>query len=237
MKRGRKRKPEPLADGEGLMGELLPAAHPVEIEARTTRQCSGQLLRTREPTVYAEVVNCLAAGHSVRDLMRMFGLGTHTVLAIARVEKLNVATRKALLADAMLLGAEVFAHRAIELAEHCESAFEAAGTAKSLAETGNLMRGQATQIIEERVVTIDANKLAEDMSREAQAMGFMGGESLALEAESDRIAAPCLPADNESAVSLGKGSKETLLETLPTDEALSFDGGGGGAEPPAAPSM
>lgn len=242
MKRGRKRKPEPLADGEGLMGELLPAAHPVELEARTTRQCSGQLLRTREPTVYAEVVNCLAAGHSVRDLMRMFGLGTHTVLAIARVEKLNVATRKALLADAMLLGAEVFAHRAIELAEHCESAFEAAGTAKSLAETGNLMRGQATQIIEERVVTIDANKLAEEMAREAQAlgaqgMGFERGESLALAAEGGRIAVPCMPADNESAVLLGKDSKGTLLETLAMDEALSFDGGGGGAEPPAAPSM
>lgn len=242
MKRGRKRKQQPLADGEGLMGELLPAAHPVELEARTTRQCSGQLLRTREPTVYAEVVNCLAAGHSVRDLMRMFGLGTHTVLAIARVEKLNVATRKALLADAMLLGAEVFAHRAIELAEHCESAFEAAGTAKSLAETGNLMRGQATQIIEERVVTIDANKLAEDMAREARAlgaqgMGFERGESLALAAEGGQIAAPTRPADNESAVSLGKRSKGTLLETLATDADLSFDGGGGGAEPPAASSM
>jgi hypothetical protein len=242
MKRGRKRKLEPLADGEGLMGELLPAAHPVELEARTTRQCSGQLLRTREPTVYAEVVNCLAAGHSVRDLMRMFGLGTHTVLAIARVEKLNVATRKALLADAMLLGAEVFAHRAIELADNCESAFEAAGTAKSLAETGNLMRGQATQIIEERVVTIDANKLAEDMAREAQAlgahgMGFERGESLALEAEGGQIAVPCMPSDNASAVLLAECSKGTLLETLAMDEALSFDGGGGGAEPPAAPSM
>jgi hypothetical protein len=237
MKRGRKRKPESLADGDGLLGELLPVAHPVELEARTTRQCSGQLLRTREPTVYAEVVNCLAAGHSVRDLMRMFGLGTHTVLAIARVEKLNVATRKALLADAMLLGAEVFAHRAIELADHCESAFEAAGTAKSLAETGNLMRGQATQIIEERVVTIDANKLAEEMAREAQGMGFAGGENLALEAEGVQIAAPTCPTDNESAVSLVNCPKGTLSGTLATVEALSFDGGGGGAEPPAAPSM
>ena len=200
MKRGRKPKPPPLADGEGLMGELLPVAHPVELVAQTTRQCSGQLLRTREPTVYAEVVKCLAAGHSVRDLMRMFGLGTHTVLAIARIEKLNVATRKALLADAMLLGAEVFAHRAIELAEHCDSAFEAAGTAKSLAETGNLMRGQATQIIEERVVTIDANKLAEEMAREAREMGFVGGENLALEADCGRIAAPRMPADIKSAV-------------------------------------
>jgi hypothetical protein len=200
MKRGRKRKQEPLADGEGLMGELLPAAHPVEIDALTTRQCSGQLLRTRHPTVYAEVVSCLAAGHSVRDLMRMFGVGTHTVLAIARIERLNVATRKALLADAMLLGAEVFAHRAIELAEDCDSAFEAAGTAKSLAETGNLMRGQATQIIEERVLQIDANKLAEQMSREALEMGFYGRENLALVADSDRIGAIATPADIKSAV-------------------------------------
>lgn len=201
MKRGRKRKQEPLADGEGLMGELLPVAHPVESEAQTTRQCSGQLLRTREPTVYAEVVKCLAAGHSVRDLMRMFGLGTHTVLAIARIEKLNVATRKALLADAMLLGAEVFAHRAIELADHCDSAFEAAGTAKSLAETGNLMRGQATQIIEERVIAIDANKLAEQMALEAREMGFPGRENLALEADSARIGAAAIPSDIKSAVS------------------------------------
>ena len=228
MKRGRKRKPEPLGDGEGLMGELLPAAHPIEIESAATRQCSGQLLRTREPTVYAEVVSCLAAGHSVRDLMRMFGLGTHTVLAIARIEKLNVATRKALLADAMLLGAEVFAHRAIELADNCDSAFEAAGTAKSLAETGNLMRGQATQIVEERVIQIDANKLAEQMACEAQEMGFIGRENLALEAVSARIAMSSTTADIKSAVIEVKRDKGTLSETLSDTPAASNSTGEGG---------
>lgn len=204
MKRGRKRKQEPLADGEGLMGELLPAAHPVEIEATAARQCSGQLLRTREPEVYKEVVKCLAAGFTVRNLMKMFGIGTHTVLAIARIEKLNVATLKGVLADSMLLGAGVFAERAIELAGQCDSAFEAAGTAKSLAETSQLMRGQATQIIEERVVAIDANKLAEQMAREAREMGFPGRENLALEAGSARIGAAAIPADIKSAVSSGK---------------------------------
>jgi hypothetical protein len=228
MKRGRKRKEAPLEDGEGMLGELLPKAHPIETEAQATRQCSGALLRTREPEVYKEVVKCLAAGFTVRNLMKMFGLGTHTVLAIARIEKLNVATLKGVLADAMLLGAGVFAERAIELAAGCESAFEAAGTAKSLAETSQLMRGQATQIIEEHVLVLDANKMAADMAREAQEMGFAGRENLALEADSARIAVPASTTDNKSAVSSTKAEKVTLLETLSEFAELPIQAGEGG---------
>jgi hypothetical protein len=232
MKRGRKRKELPLEDAEGVLGELLPKAHPIEAEAQATRQCSGALLRTREPSVYAEVVRCLAVGFTVRNVMKMFGLGTHTVLAIARIEKLNVATLKGVLADAMLLGAGVFAERAIELAGECDSAFEAAGTAKSLAETSQLMRGQATQIIEEHVLVLDANKMAADMAadmaREAREMGFAGRENLALQADSTRISAPASSTDNKSAVSSTKQEEVTLLETLSEFAELPIKTGEGG---------
>ncbi len=206
MKRGRKPKSKPLEDGEGLLGELLPAKHPLEEEALMTRQCTGKLLRTREPTVYAEIVKCLAANMTVRQIMRLFGIGTHTVLAIAREEKLNVATLKGSLADAMLLGANAFAERAIELADACDSAYEAAGTAKALAETSNLMRGQATVIREDRVITLDANALAKQMAKEAQEMGFERGEFSALAESRGAIEVQPLAgasADNESAVCAG----------------------------------
>ena len=211
MKRGRKSKPKPLEDGEGLLGELLPAKHPLEEEALRTRQCTGKLLRTREPTVYAEIVRCLAANMTVRQIMRLFGIGTHTVLAIAREEKLNVATLKGCLADAMLLGANAFAERAIELADECDSAYEAAGTAKALAETSNVMRGQATVIREDRVITVDANALAKQMAKqmaqEVREMGFERGEISALAESRGAIEVQPLAvasADNESAVCVGE---------------------------------
>ena len=170
MKRkGKAKRDDSLLAGEAAQGLLLDLGeHPLETEARATKRCTGQLLLERDRQVYDDLLQALAAGKSVRYCMKIWGLGTHTVLAIARRERLEVATRKTALADAMLLGAEVYAERALELADGCEDAYQAAGTAKMLAETSNLMRGQATSIMGAVVVHVDANAMAARLAEKAR---------------------------------------------------------------------
>ena len=189
-----------LAGEAGQMMLLNVAEHPLEAEARQIKRCTGQLLWERDRRAYDELINALAAGKSVRWCMRMYGLGTHTVLAIARRERLEVATRKAALADAMLLGAEAYAERALELVDGCEDAYQAAGTAKMLAETSNLMRGQATSITAGIVVNVDANALAEQLAERRRKMDLERGENRALGGGGPAAAARTLPLDVESAV-------------------------------------
>jgi hypothetical protein len=262
MKRGKGKRDDSLLAGEAAQGLLLDLGeHPLEAEARTTKRCTGQLLYERDRRVYDDLLQALAAGKSVRYCMKIWGLGTHTVLAIARRERLEVATRKGALADAMLLGAEVYAERALELADSCEDAYQAAGTAKMLAETSNLMRGQATSIMGAVVVHVDANAMAERLAQKARQIDCEARENPPLGAgRCDWIGqgAPELGAgsdlgalDVQAAVSmcqsadyeLVKLSRDTLGDTeqgaaaagLATDgDALTGGGGGRGPAPVAA---
>lgn len=218
--------------------------HPLEAESRMTKRCTGQLLFERDRKVYDELLQALAAGKSVRYCMKMWGLGTHTVLAISRREKLEVATRKAALADAMLLGAEVYAEKAIELADTCEDAYAAAGTAKMLAETSNLMRGQATSIMGAVIVHVDANAMAAKLAEKARRMDSEAGEKGALGAESapDALAlpavdmkaavAPIIAVDCERVTVLS----DTIRDTLTGSDGLVLRRGGGGSPENSCPS-
>jgi hypothetical protein len=177
-RKGKAKRDESLLAADAAQGLLLDLSpHPLEAEARVTKRCTGQLLFERDRKVYDDLLQALAAGKSVRYCMRTWGLGTHTVLAIARRERLEVATRKGALADAMLLGAEVYAERALELADSCEDAYQAAGTAKMLAETSNLMRGQATSIMGAVVVHVDANAMAARLAEKVRQIDLEAGDS------------------------------------------------------------
>ncbi len=250
MKRRKKRSAEDSnLEAEGEQPWLLEVEpHVVEAEGRTTKRCTGQLLFERYRETYDAVVTALAGGGSVRTCMKLFGIGTHTVLAIARRERLEVATRKGDLATAMMLGAEVFAERAIELAPDCESAYEAAGTAKMLAETSNLMRGQATSISAGVIIHVDAAAAAASLQEKAQKMGFGGGQNLgmaALGAPVVRAAVPLRGAmDIQSADSMAyvadyqciKIDGDPLGDTSRDDDGAIFEGGGGGAGANSCPA-
>jgi hypothetical protein len=233
-------------DDESLIGSdaqqmtlLDVPEHPLEAESRVTKRCTGQLLFERDRKVYDEVIQALASNKSVRYCMKMWGLGTHTVLAISRREKLEVATRKTSLADAMLLGAEVYAERALELAGTCDDAYQAAGTAKMLAETSNLMRGQATSIMGAVIVHVDANAMAAKLAEKARRMDSGAGEKGALVADSasDALAlpsldikaavAPVITVDCERVTVLSDTIRDTLTGS---DGLVSTRGGGGSAE-------
>lgn len=245
QRRKRRDDDESLASSDAQQMTLIDVPeHPLEAESRLTKRCTGQLLFERERKVYDELLNALAAGKSVRYCMKMWGLGTHTVLAISRREKLEVATRKAALADAMLLGAEVYAEKAIELADTCEDAYAAAGTAKMLAETSNLMRGQATSIMGAVVVHVDSNAMAAKLAERARRMDSGAGEKGVLGAESapDALALPS--ADKEAAV---QGdlivdcervaySCHTSCNNLTPEPALVSRRGGGGSPEDSGPS-
>ena len=209
-----KRDDESLLAAEAAQGLLLDLGeHPLEAIARTTKRCTGQLLFERDRKVYDDLLQALAAGKSVRYCMKIWGLGTHTVLAIARRERLEVATRKTALADAMLLGAEVYAERALELADGCEDAYQAAGTAKMLAETSNLMRGQATSIMGAVVVHVDANAMAERLAQKARQIDCEAREIPPLgAAEGDGI--------GQGARALGAGSDLGALDVKATVSSL-----------------
>lgn len=241
MKRkGKGKRDDSLLAGEAAQGLLLDLGeHPLEAEARTNKRCTGQLLYERDRRVYDDLLQALAAGKSVRYCMKMWGLGTHTVLAIARRERLEVATRKTALADAMLLGAEVYAEKAIELADGCEDAYQAAGTAKMLAETSNLMRGQATSIMGSVVVHVDANAMAAKLAAKARRMDYEAGENGALGAGRDLelISGAVTPAtDIKATVSINQivdsecvsVTRDTLRDTQQATSTEELTGGGGG---------
>jgi hypothetical protein len=253
MKRKAKRDDSLLA-GEAAQGMLLDLGeHPLEAEARTTKRCTGQLLYERDRRVYDDLLQALAAGKSVRYCMKMWGLGTHTVLAIARRERLEVATRKGALADAMLLGAEVYAERALELADSCEDAYQAAGTAKMLAETSNLMRGQATSIMGAVVVHVDANAMAERLAQKARQIDCEAREISPLAAEALGAGSDLGALDVQATVSrcqsadyqVIKLARDTLGDTeqgaaaagLATGDADLTGGGGDRGPAPVAASI
>lgn len=252
MKRGRKKKQKALADGEGVLGDLLPkASHPLEVAAEEKRQCTGAYIRAHAPEMYREIIEQLAAGASARELSRLFGINLRTVCAIARIEKLNVAARKSHLADVMLMGSEVFAGRALELAEGCESAYEAAATAKMLAETSNLYRGQATAIHAGVIVKVDASGAAARLAARAAEMGLTAGENsplaldltggqAAIEAETHLVT---VAADNKAGVG-GEfcadnqsdcDSCQPICHTLEPSPSVEINRGGGGQREPASP--
>lgn len=241
---------ESLAAGDGQQMQLLDVPeHPLEAVARATKRCTGELLYERDRRAYDELLTALAAGKSVRWCMRMYGIGTHTVLAIARREKLEVATRKAALADAMLLGAEVYAERALELAGDCDDAYSAAATAKMLAETGNLMRGQATAIVGGVVVHVDANAMAAQLAAKAQQMDSGAGKMAALGAlgekpgPADKGEKPG-PADKQAAVDAALTVDFEVItipchasrHTLAGSNGVVLTGGGGGSPENSCPS-
>lgn len=251
MKRGRKKKQKALADGEGVLGDLLPkASHPLEVAAEEKRQCTGAYIRAHAPEMYREIIEQLAAGASARELSRLFDINLRTVCAIARIEKLNVAARKSHLADVMLMGSEVFAGRALELAEGCESAYEAAATAKMLAETSNLYRGQATAIHAGVIVKVDASGAAARLAARAAEMGLTAGEisplaldltggPAAIEAETHLVT---VTADNKAGVS-GEfhadnqgafNSCPPICHTAPPSPPVEINRGGGGQREPAS---
>jgi len=258
MKKGRKRKPNngagSLLEGDAEQGMLLDVpAHPVEKEARQAKRCTAEYLHERDPETYSQVVKMLAANVPIRSIKRDFQLGTDTVMAIRRREWKEVGTLKGIIADTMLHGAAVGAEVAAALVADCDDPVAAAMTTKMLAETSQLMRGQATQIMEHRVISLDATAAAQKLMQEAaemglgveektllgrEAVGLVGGgvSGLALDCESAVV--EHLDLDNQRPKdschtlghnSVGKDASESVKKSR------NFEQGGGGDTP--APDM
>lgn len=230
MKKRRNKLESALAvlEQQGLLLDIH--EHEVEREARETKQCTGALLLKRDPESYQAITVALAANKPVRWIKRTFGVGTQTVYAIQQREREKVGTLKQRIADWAFLGATAGSARFAELVADCDDVMQVAIATKTMAELGNLMLGQATQITEQRVVSVNANDLAATMARQAQEMGCGAREFSALPAESGR--APLAldpgqdrpPVDIESAVITGQDAeRDSLRDNPPGDRARACD--------------
>ncbi len=241
MKAKRKRKTVVDADAQLMLIDRPP--HPIEAEAREAKQCTAQLLATRRPEEYQEIIKALAANMPIREIKRLWGIGTGTVYAVLRREGTKVGTLKGQIAESLFHGVRQGAERFAELVGEADDVVAVAMATKAMGELGNLMAGQATTISEQRVVVVDANQAAQRLMREAREMGFGGGEKSALGAGEERDASPCLPADHKSAATEPQplkqqdndGSCHTLRHINRPIEAEVLNGGGGGLDANSCP--
>jgi hypothetical protein len=225
-----------LADLEqqGLLLDI--PEHPVEKEARETKQCTGALLLKRDIDTYSAIVRALAANKPIRWIKRTFGVGTQTVYAIQQREATKVGTLKERIADWCFMGALAGASRFAEVVADCDDPVAVALATAKMGEFGNLMRGQATQIVATVNVNVDAKAAGEDLMRKAQAMGLQAGENLPLAADSGRLA---IPGDSKAPVTMAQTienegfslSCDTGCDTGRDSDGQISDGGGGGATP------
>lgn len=239
-------------EAQGVLIHVEP--HPIEAAARQAKRCTAELLAERDPDTYNDVVKRLAANDSIRQIKRDFGLGTDTVMAIRRREWKEVGTLKAVIADTLLHGAAVGAEVAAALVAECDDPVAAAMATKMMAETSNLMRGQATSINATVVVNVDAAAAARRLEEKALEMGLGGGENLAL-GDAVRVVLPGVlvggispTMDSESVGSVVQsidcesvvipchgGCHEDSVERVSEAQASpeNFEGGGGDARPRA----
>ena len=216
----RKGRKKTRRDDDGSLIEMMDAQgtlfvieqHPVEAEATRTKQCTGALLMKRDPEAYQAIVEALASGMPMRQIKKLWGVGTQTVYAVLRRENLKVGTLKDRIATTLYLGGMQAAEVAADLIEDCDDPVQAAMAAKMLLETGNLMKGQATAITESRVVVVDATKAAADLMARAEEMGLGAAGKNALSASGSDVAAPALD--------LASG----LVEVLPLDSQSNVNG-------------
>lgn len=213
--------------------------HPVEQEARETKQCTGELLLKREPGTYEDIVKALAANRPVRWIKRTFGVGTQTVYAILQREKEKVGTLKERIAEWCFMGVLAGSSRFAEIIADCDDPVALALATEKMGTFGNLMRGQATSINASVIVHVDAQAAAATLTAKAQEMGLMSGEKGALGAKT-LVEAEILPpadikADDKSTQSvdneLFKQSSHVLCHTTPTVGEVKIDGEGGGKPP------
>lgn len=211
MKPNRKKKGCNLEakEAQGVLLDVPP--HPVEVEARETKQCTAQLLFVRDPDSYKEIVEALARNMPIREIKRTWRVGTMTVYAILKREQVKVGTLKEQIAQELFIGGLAGAQRAAELIVDCDDPVQAAMATKMMLETGNLMKGQATSISEHRVIHVDATAAATRLKDRAAQMGLGEAGNFALARDvTGTGAVPVLPpapeplsapaADIESAV-------------------------------------
>lgn len=226
---------------QGLLLDI--PEHPVEKEARETKQCTGALLLKRDPDAYNEIVTAIAANRPIRWIKRTFGVGTQTVYAIMLREKQKVGTLKENISEWCFMGALAGASRFAEVVADCEDPMAVALGSAKMAELGNLMRGQATSIQGVIKVNVDVKAAEASLDEKARKIGFSAEENLALAADSGL--APCAPpADNKAAVKSTQMIDIELIDTLSDtssdteqgSDGHTLNGGGGGAHPtPARP--
>ena len=183
MRRKRKRcddGEESLQGAEGAQAELglTLELHPVEAEAVALRRCTAGLLFERDRGAYDGIVQALAEDRPIRRIKRDFRVGTETVLAVRRREAQNVGTLKARIADRLLEAAQLGSERLVEVMEDCDDPVQVAMATKMAAETGNLLRGQATQLVGHVHVHVDAQAAEERLRELGRKMGCGGGENL-----------------------------------------------------------
>ncbi len=228
-----------LLEGGSKQGVLFEVpAHAIEQEAREAKRCTATLLFERDPDTYNDIVKLLAANVPIRKIKHDFGLGTDTVMAIRRRETKEVGTLKGIIADTLLHGAAVGAETAAALVAECDDPVAAAMATKMMAETSNLMRGQATQLIGHLHVHVDAQAAGRNLEEKARRMGLNGGEkpALALDAAGSALAIPSadnVSADNDSLIvdiESVKSLSHIHCSTKPAQTAPFQTGGGGGAE-------
>lgn len=209
MSRRRKRRgngDEPLSDGDEQLELIAVPAHPVEAEADTAKRCTGQLLFERYPQDYADIVNALAAKMPIRRIKKLWAVGTGTVYAVQRREGAKVGTLKANIASSLLMGVNAGAERFAELITECDDVVAVSMALKAMAETANLMAGQATSITEHRVISVNANALASDLAALVSKMDSEAAEKfpLARDVTDPPTTRPALP--------------ETALDLVPVDK-------------------
>lgn len=171
---------EPLSDADEQLELLAVPAHPVEAEADQVKRCTGQLLFERYPDDYAQIVGALAASMPIRRIKRLWGVGTGTVYAILRREGAKVGTLKAQIANNLFLGVKAGSEHFAELIQECDDVVAVSMAIKAMAETAQLMAGQATQITEHRVISVNANEAAEQLRALVSQMDSESGEKFPL---------------------------------------------------------
>ncbi len=219
MSRRRKRRgngDEPLSDGDEQLELIAVPAHPVEAEADTAKRCTGQLLFERYPQDYADIVNALAAKMPIRRIKKLWAVGTGTVYAVQRREGAKVGTLKANIASSLLMGVNAGAERFAELITECDDVVAVSMALKAMAETANLMAGQATSITEHRVISVNANALASDLAALVSKMDSEAAEKFPLARDVTASPAP-RPELTQTALDLAS-------IPLPVDKESNADG-------------
>lgn len=241
---------ESLSDADEQLELLAVEPHPVEAEADTAKRCTAQLLFERYPQDYADIVNALAVPLPIRRIKKLWRVGTGTVYAIQRREGAKVGTLKAQIAQALFLGVKAGAEHFAELITDCDDVVAVSMALKAMAETANLMNGQATTITENRVVIVDATKAHARLAEIISEIDSETGEKNALRdvtpvparapvpvldvtpetltPDDKSNACDLLSADNQRSAVPCHTSRHTLPSTAPK-----FDRGEGGA--PASP--
>lgn len=238
---------ESLSDADEQMELLVVEPHPVEAEADTAKRCTAQLLFERYPQDYADIVNALAVPLPIRRIKKLWRVGTGTVYAVLRREGAKVGTLKAQIASALFMGVKAGAEHFAELITECDDVVAVSMALKAMAETANLMNGQATTITENRVIIVDANKAHARLAEILSEIDSETGEKNALRDVTPapaRAAVPVLDVTPEAVLLDDKsnaggslcaddqqtsGPCHTSRHTLPSEPAKIDRGEGGSA--------